>query len=285
LQNSPTNDSFGVASVFTSRFGELGTLLEVDFKQVEILALAILSNDKVLMSDIRAGRDIHTETGKSVFGPTMTKEQRRTVKTINFGLIYGGGYKTLAQQAGVPESLAKDLVKAFYDRYGGVKEYFTKFYEEITDAVDLYGQPTGKVLEGGFPQKSYVWTSSTGRRYSFRTYLNERSKRPEPSYTESRNYPIQGFATADLVLTALSDVYRRILPRYAGDVLLIGLVHDSLRFDMKVDRLEEFMVELKGVLENCGNSLNKAIRKDLWNLPVKVTFSKGTDFFNMAELA
>jgi hypothetical protein len=61
-------------------------------------------------------------------------------------------------------------------------------------------------------------------------------------------------------------------------------VHDSLRFDVKVDKADELMQDLKYTLENAGVLLNKAIKRDLWELPVKVSFSKGTDFFNMTEL-
>jgi DNA polymerase I-like protein with 3'-5' exonuclease and polymerase domains len=284
MQNNPTHDSVGVASVYTSRFGEQGALLEVDFKQVEILALAILSNDSVLIGDILAGRDIHEETGKPVYGSKMTKEQRRIIKTINFGLIYGGSAKTLAQQAKVNVMTAAKAISSFYARYKGVKEYFESFTQEIGTLSDLYGTNTGVVLEGSYLQKSALWTSCTGRRYAFKTYIDKRTKIPNVSYTETRNYPIQGFATGDLVLAGLGDVWRKVLPNYGKDVKLVGLVHDSLRFDVKVDKVDDLMRDLKYTLSKAGESLNRACKKEVWHLPIKVTFSKGTDFFNMKEI-
>jgi DNA polymerase I-like protein with 3'-5' exonuclease and polymerase domains len=284
MQNNPTHDSVGVASIYTSRYGKDGVLLEVDFKQVEILALAILSNDPRLIDDILTGRDIHAETGHPVFGSLMTKEQRRVIKTINFGLIYGGSAATLASQAGVSKGIATKAINSFYARYPGVKLYFEKIYASVDMEVRLHGKPTGQTLEGGFAQTYTEYLSETGRKYVFKTYYNDYSKEPQVSYTETRNYPIQGLATGDLMLAALGEVWRRVLPKYGEDVKLVGLVHDSLRFDLKLDKLDDLMRDLKYTLENSGKILNRAIKRELWTLPVKVTFSKGTDFFNMKEL-
>jgi DNA polymerase-1 len=255
----------------------------VDFKQIEILALAILSGDKQLTHDILAGVDIHEATGSKVYGHKMSKEERRVVKTINFGLIYGGGVFTLAKQAKVPVLIAKKATDAFYGRYPGVREYFDSVKGNIQRMLDVSGLTTGVILPSGFYQKIVSYKSSTGRRYSFKDYYSEKTKAVEVSHTETRNYPIQGFATGDLVLCALGEVWRKVLTKYKDDVKLVGLVHDSLRFDLKLDRLDEFVGELKYRLESSGEALNRACKKNVWTLPIKVTFSKGTDFFNMEE--
>jgi DNA polymerase I-like protein with 3'-5' exonuclease and polymerase domains len=286
MQNNPTHDSVGVASIYTSRYKEQGVLVEVDFKQIEVIALAVLSGDKQLEADIRAGRDIHTETGKGVFGHKMTKEERRVVKTINFGLIYGAGAKTLAAQAGVSEAVAKKLVNNFYARYPDVQKYFNAFKKEIQAQMNHRGENNG-TWDKGFAQKRVMWQSMTGRRYVFKDYISSyagKTSDMEVSHTETRNYPIQGLATGDLVLSALGNVWRRILPKYGDDVKLIGLVHDSIRFDVKLDRQAELMGELKCALEDSGNLLNKVIKYDLWNLPIGVSFSEGKNFFDMKEL-
>jgi DNA polymerase I-like protein with 3'-5' exonuclease and polymerase domains len=132
-------------------------------------------------------------------------------------------------------------------------------------------------------QKAISYQSGTGRRYTFKDYFSDKRKTIEVSHTETRNYPIQGFATGDLVLAALGEVWRKVLTKYGDDVKLVGLVHDSLRFDLKLDRLDDLVRDLKYTLENSGEALNKACKRDVWDLPIKVSFSKGTDFFNMEE--
>jgi DNA polymerase I-like protein with 3'-5' exonuclease and polymerase domains len=187
MQNNPTHDSVGVASIYTSRFGkDAGVLIEVDFKQIEVVALATLSQDRQLIDDILKGRDIHAETGKPVFGSKMTKEQRRIVKTINFGLIYGGGGATLAAQAGVSLGTATKAIRSFYGRYPRVREYFSDFMVSIEDSCARSGCLTGQTLPSGFAQKAYLWESSTGRRYSFKTYFDP-ARQIEPSYRLGRS--------------------------------------------------------------------------------------------------
>ena len=284
MQNNPTHDSVGVASIYTSRFGKEGTLLEVDFKQIEVLALAILSQDHQLMNDILTGVDIHTATGIPVFGHMMTKEQRRVIKTINFGLIYGGSAATLATQAKVSERVAKSAIKSFYTRYPETEVYFEACKRSVQALLDCAGVSTGHYTSAGYMQKQAFWDSKTGRRYAFKDYYSAFSKRMEVSHTETRNYPIQGLATGDLMLAALGEVWRKVLTKYKNDVKLIGLVHDSLRFDIKLDKLDDIVADLKYTLENSGNVLNRACKKSVWTLPIKVTFSKGNDFFNMTEI-
>ena len=57
-----------------------------------MIGAATLSGDSQMILDITRGRDIHFHSGKAVFGwktPTdMTKDDRRTVKGVNFGLLY-----------------------------------------------------------------------------------------------------------------------------------------------------------------------------------------------------
>lgn len=284
MQNNPTHDELGVRAIYTSRYGSEGTLVEVDFKQIEIIALALLSKDPTLVTDILNGVDIHTETGKSVFGLRMSKEQRRTTKTINFGLIYGGGAEQLALQAGITKTLAQKLINAFYRRYPGVKLYFDQFYATAQALMDIGGNPTGDMV--GTPptmQKMFRWGSITGRQYTFKDFFNEKRKCMEVSYTQTRNYPIQGLATGDLMLAALGRVCRRLLYSKWTGVRLIGLIHDSLVFDLKTCDLQEFVLELKYLLEDSGKYLGRICGFD-WDLPVKVEFSAGPNLNEMKPI-
>ena len=74
---------------------EFGNFHEIDFKQLEVCALAAITQDQQLIDDINNGVDIHFETGKQVMGwktpSDMKKTERTIVKNVNFGLIYGGG--------------------------------------------------------------------------------------------------------------------------------------------------------------------------------------------------
>jgi len=48
-----------IKECFVSRWGEHGSIVEVDFSQLEVIGLAHLSGDEVLTQDILDGKDMH----------------------------------------------------------------------------------------------------------------------------------------------------------------------------------------------------------------------------------
>lgn len=279
MQNNPTNDPVNMRQVFNSRFGACGEMVEIDFKQVEVLALAHLSDDTALIDDIVSGRDIHEQTGRMVFGHKMTKEQRRTTKTINFGLIYGGSAATLAEQAGVPVVIAQRCIAAFYKRYPGTSDYFNDVFQDVQGALKKDGRAAG--WENAVMLRAVDMESLTGRKYHYREQLNSRTKAPDAPYTQTRNYPIQGLATADMVLNIMGVLWRKLLKKYKGKVFMCGLIHDSLVFDCDSTFADEFIAEAQKILCNAGKELNKVCPRLNWELPIKVEVSRGPSLGDM----
>jgi len=213
--------------------------MEIDFKQLEICALAAVSQDPVLIADIQSGADIHFNTGRSVMGwkvpSDMTDETRRIVKAVNFGVIYGGGANGLAESTGQPVKLIKDLIKSFFARYTGVKQWQKDFYIEVTQNMKSDGLKDGEqvycsdvllpISQRMFhfkENKSPAWLrKKTGRAYSFKP-------------TETKNYPVQGFAGGDIVMDALVYLYHE-LAKYA-DTSMRMTVHDSVLLDTSLDQ-------------------------------------------------
>lgn len=211
-----------------------GKIMEIDFKQLEVCALAAVSEDPVLIADIKNGADIHFNTGRSVMGwrtPTdMTEDQRRVVKSVNFGLIYGGGPTGLAKSTGQPIRLIKDLIKSFFRRYQGVAAWQKAFFTEVTHAMKHDGIKDGEQVycsdvtlpisgrEFHFIEsKSPQWLRhKTGRAYSFKP-------------TETKNYPVQGFAGGDIVMDALVYLYVEIAN--LKHTIMRMTVHDSVVID------------------------------------------------------
>lgn len=284
IQNFPTTDEANFRSIFVSRYTN-GSLIEVDFKQIEIIALALWSGDPQLIADIKAGRDIHTETGKMVFGHTMSKEERRIVKTINFGLIYGGGERSLSEQAGVSVVTTAKIIDAFYTRYSALRRHFKLFRDSVTKLIETSGTPTGQYI--GTPptmQKQALYESMTGRRYAFAQVQGTFDKAPMASYTQTRNYPIQGFATGDLMLAAMGLVYTEIL-RHNRDIKLVGLIHDSLIFDCPFGHAPELIESLGALLSKSGKYLQHVCKdKFEFDLPLKVEFSMGPNLGAMKSV-
>ena len=213
----------------------LGEMYEIDFAQLEMIGAATLSGDAVMIDDIRGGRDIHYETGRTVMGwhspSDMTKDTRRTVKAVNFGLLYGGGAAGIAASSGVDKKTVKALIDSFYARYPDVAKWQDLVLEDVKSASWVEGHKDGESFKGS--------TYTLPLQHGGRVFYFEESASPfwmkaqqGKSYsfkpTETKNYPIQGFAGGDIVmkaLTILDDVL-------AGTSAVMRMtVHDSIVVD------------------------------------------------------
>lgn len=211
-----------------------GQLREIDFQQLEIVALAHLSRDPMLINDINAGEDIHFRTGQRVMGwktpNDMNDKDRKLVKNVNFGLIYGGGAKGLSLQTGQPVHLIKELIKGFFDRYPTVEKWQKAFYTEVANNLRPAGHKDGEQI-----YDSVVWVDKAQRYFYFieadsPMWIRKKTGRNfsfKP--TETKNYPVQGFAGGDIVMTALYELYLDLVDQVNTDIVMT--VHDSILVD------------------------------------------------------
>lgn len=261
-----------IKSCFPSRWGEAGLLLEADFSQLEIVALAVLSGDEVLKDDLLSGRDMHRVRAAELFSipeSAVTDKQRTTAKGLSFILQYGGGAKGMAEKMGISVSLAEDFIKLYYDRYKQVK----RWQEDVASSVERSRKPSGKHTPAGYPQGVGEYVSITGRVYKFFEYdapvWAKWNKEPRFSPTEMKNYPVQGFATADIMALYRGRVYRRLLNEgKTGDIKLINTVHDSIMFDIRGEELVQY---LKNLLEDEAAQLPHWLNK-LWGVETTMKF-------------
>ena len=251
-----------------------GNIYEIDFAQLEMVGAATLSGDPVMLADITGGRDIHYETGKSVMGwkspSDMTKTTRRTVKGVNFGLLYGGGAKGIAENTGADEATVKKLIKAFYERYPRVKDW----QDEVLFVVKLNAWVAGTKDGESYKASTFMLPHAHGgRKFYFEESLSPhwlkvrdgRSHSFKP--TETKNYPIQGFAGGDIVmkaLTILDDVLS------GTSAVLRMTVHDSIVVDWKEGKKED--------LEKIMTSVCKIVESNL-GIPVQLSFDVEHDTY------
>lgn len=212
--------------------------VEFDFKQLEVCALAHLSGDRQLIEDIRCGVDLHYETGKTVFGwrspSEMDDDTRRAVKGVNFGLIYGGTAAGLSDTTGQPKHIVQALIDAFYSRYPYVKIWQNRNISAVHDDRQYNG---GVYTELGYPKgHSVLVPAPTGRKYVFHEYdapewLRSKGTLTSFSPTEIKNYPVQGFATGDIVPITLAVLMQRWAEHREIHAMPCNTVHDSFMFE------------------------------------------------------
>ncbi len=146
LQNIPIRTELGreIRAAFVPRPG--WKLVVADYSQIELRLLAHMSHDPVLSAAFRNGEDIHTRTAAEVFGvpPLMvTPDHRRSAKAVNFGIVYGQTPFGLAQSLGIPRGEAELYIRAYFERYSGVRRFIDKTIAEVRRtgvAVNLFGR-------------------------------------------------------------------------------------------------------------------------------------------------
>ena len=230
LQNIPVRTTEGrrIREAFIAPPGSI--IVSADYSQIELRIMAHLSQDKGLLHAFATGQDVHRHTAAEVFGidsASVSNEQRRYAKVINFGLIYGMSAFGLAAQLGIERGAANQYMERYFLRYPGVKEYMERTRESARNV-------------------GYVETV-----FGRRLYLNEiksgNPARRQGSERAAINAPMQGTA-ADLIKLAMIVVQDWI--RDSGLVSrLIMQVHDELVLEVPQAELELVKRELPGLME------------------------------------
>ena len=276
LQNI-SNDP--IKKIFVSRWGSEGRLVEADFSQLEVVALAHIARDLQLCKDISSGVDIHSELYKNMYGRYPTKEERKPFKSLTFGLIYGAGVKTLATNAGIDMVDSKRFIDTFYTRYPSVKKWHEGFYEKA-EALGEHLTVSGATE---IP-RTFKYRSETSRCFLFKEYYNKSSWSTRDytfSPTELKNYPVQGLATGDIVPMMLGVLFRKFINR--DDVLLINTIHDSVMFDVKTKSVDLFVKEVRDELGKTHQYYKATFGKPL-ALKLNAGVSVGLNWYDMKEI-
>jgi DNA polymerase-1 len=234
LQNIPVRTAEGrrIREAFIAPPGHV--IVSADYSQIELRIMAHLSDDPALVKAFRDGADIHRATAAEVFGVSLdevTTEQRRYIKAVNFGLIYGMSAFGLAQQLGIERAAASQFIERYFQRYPGVAAYM--------QATREFARERGYV-ETVFGRR--LWLSDIKAGGGPRRAAAERA---------AINAPMQGTA-ADLVKLAMIAVHGRIRRDGLAAKLLLQ-VHDELVLEVPERELARVRAaleeEMTGVAE------------------------------------
>ena len=229
LQNIPIRTERGreVRKAFIPR-DDKHVILAADYSQIELRLIAELSQEKSMMDAFINGEDIHAATAAKVFGvkpDAVSREQRSTAKTVNFGIIYGVSAWGLSQQAKLTRSEAGDIIKSYFQTYPGIRDY-------IEDQKKLARE------------QGYVETIMGRRRYL--KDINSRNATVRGHAERNAvNAPIQGSA-ADIIKLAMLKIDRELRGYQSRMVLQ---VHDELVFDAARNELEKIQPIIKKEME------------------------------------
>ena len=251
LQNIPTRTELGreIRKMFVAKDGYV--LVDADYSQIELRVLAHIANDETMINAFRNNEDIHAVTASQVLGiplEDVTKEQRSSAKAVNFGIVYGIGEFSLAQDLHISVKEAKAYIESYLEKYNGVRNYMESIKEQAK-------------------KDGYV-----------KTMLNRIRYIPElksPNYNIRQfgervalNTPIQGTA-ADIIKLAMVRVDNRLINEGLKSKLILQ-VHDELIVEAhkdEVDKVKQILSEeMQGAME--------------LNVPLKVDMSTGHSWYD-----
>ncbi|MBQ7379279.1 MAG: DNA polymerase I [Clostridia bacterium] len=232
LQNIPIRTELGreLRRYFVPK-NEDYVLLDADYSQIELRLLAVISDDEAMKQAFIDGADIHTSTACRVFGVDpdgVSVELRKRAKAINFGIVYGMGEFSLAEDLHISRAAAKEYIESYMASYPSVSRYLSEVVK--------------KAYDDGFV------TTMFGRRRSIPELSAQNKNLKHFGERVAMNSPIQGTA-ADIIKIAMICV-DRALKQSGLDARLILQVHDELIVECHQSCREQVLEMLKCEMEN-----------------------------------
>ncbi len=249
LQNIPLKTKNGrkIRNCFIPEDGFL--FVSFDYSQIDLRVLAHLSEDEVLIEAFKNDEDIHVKTAKTIFKrDDINEDLRRIAKTINFGIIYGQTPLGLSIEANISYEEAKKYICNYFENYKGVKKW-------IDDTI-IKARMRGYV-ENFFGRRRYL-PDINSQNKALRSQIERMAI----------NMPVQS-GSSDIIKKAMILIYDII--KNNNDIRLLLQIHDELIFEVKENKVDEYIPKIKNIMESCCEL----------KLPLKVNYSVGK---NWAEL-
>lgn len=211
--------------------------VEFDYSQVELRVAALLAREDTMLHLYATGQDIHMTMAMRMTGKPaseVTKEERKKAKAVNFGFLYGMGWRKFIMTAWsnygvkVTEEEAIAFRKTFFDQFPKLVQW----HQRQRKLAHTYGRvetPMGRV------------------RHLPDVYSPDQGVAAEAE-RQAINSPVQGFASdmCALSLVLLAKEFReRGIRAYP-----IGSVHDAVNWEIHADDLEVALPRIKYVMEN-----------------------------------
>lgn len=252
FQNQPRGGTFPVRKCVLSRF-EGGKIIEADFSGLEFRVAGELSQDPQIIADILEGKDVHKQTASIINQcpvDQVTKDMRQQAKAYTFAPLYGG------RGAGEPQHV-QNYFREYFNIYKGLAVWHETLRNGVlaTTKVTL---PSGREL---------AWPDAKREESGWVTYG-----------TQIVNYPVQSFATADIVPLACIRAYKMMKNRHIKSLCVLT-VHDSIVVDTHPDEINTVKEILIEAMEGVADEIKSRYDYKMV-LPLAIEIKAGDNWLN-----
>jgi DNA polymerase I-like protein with 3'-5' exonuclease and polymerase domains len=252
MQNMPRGGTFPVKKVFVSRW-KGGQIMEADFAQLEFRVAAYLSQDMTAIDEVTTGFDVHSYTAK-VISDAGQPMSRQEAKAHTFAPLYGA--------SGFGRSQAEAAYyKQFTTKYAGIAKWHTALAKEALN--------TGKI------------TTPSGREFAFPD-VQRRRFGGVTYFTQIKNYPVQSFATADIVPISLIYIDKLLMANKLHSCV-VNTVHDSIVIDIHPDEEEIVLKIIQVANDKLIPIVNKKWSLD-FNIPLLLEAKIGPNWLDTKDV-
>lgn len=304
LQNVPRSDTSEVKRLFCSRFKDKGSMLEIDYSQLEIVVKGVLSKDPNLLKDLQEEIDFHCKRvaakHKISYEEAVQKckidalpewvTERTNCKVFSFQRAYGAGAYTISFDTGIPVEVIQELIQVEEKMYPRVVKYDDSVMKAVKSSSMV--SDTDLFIQGKKYKPNYgKYQSPTGTMYTFYEreapeFLKRDGVYLSYSPTETKNYPTQGFG-GEIVQTMLGILWRYVFLKrdnFNGKALLVNTVHDCVWLDVQTEVLEEVATISKKILEGVPKVFNKYYPSIEITVPFPVEAEYGDNLYEMKHI-
>jgi uracil-DNA glycosylase family 4 len=225
-----------IKSMFVSRFGDDGVIMQYDYSQLEVRILAVFAQDPTLIELYRSGADMHKATAASAFGigiDEVSKDQRTAAKKIVFGIVYQESARGLSEDL---RSEGIDMSVEECELF--IRNYFKRF---------PYVEKWIKEVKRFAKRNKYVVTK-TNRRRNLPTIDSTDKSIASEAERQAVNAPIQSTGS-DCTMMSLILINKWLKETNKRSKIIIT-VHDSIVLDCPKDEAIEVSKKVKHIMEH-----------------------------------
>jgi DNA polymerase I-like protein with 3'-5' exonuclease and polymerase domains len=211
--------------------------VEADYSQIELRLVAFTSRDETMLHLYSIGADIHKATAATVLGipeSRITSDERKKAKAVNFGFVYGMGWKKFIETAFLKygavftEEEAKAVRRAYFEHFSGLP----RWHERQRRLVRKYGRVQSAI--GRVRHLPDIYSPDPG--------VQAEAER------QAINSPIQALGS-DMAVVSMVEI-NRIFRKKNIQAHCLGLVHDAINYEVKDEHVPLALPIIKNTMED-----------------------------------